>query len=54
MSEETKARLMALLATIKRHAEWDVENEDAPGVRDAIETLEEIEFLTKELNNDSC
>lgn len=54
MSEETKARLIQFLTKIKRYAEWDVENEDAPGVRDAIETLEEIEFLTKELNNDSC
>ena len=57
MSEETKKRLMQFLAEVKPYFEWDIYGNDdciegASDYRKSVELLEELEFLTKELNNE--
>lgn len=58
MNEETKKRLMQFLAEVKPYFTYDIYHNDdciegSAMYRQSVELLEELEFLTKELNNDS-
>jgi hypothetical protein len=57
MSEEMKARLIQFLAEVKPYFTYDIYHNDdciegSAMYRQSVELLEELEFLTKELNND--